>query len=153
LNIKSKTCTSQQMSEFLQDCLKYLHIKCNKITGENLESEKKHFWNQVELEGKWYNVDLSLDVENIKKNKTEYCLLGDKSFFETHRPKSGKNHYCEEDFNPKLVNVFFKTGLLKESLIQSYLEIVIRKIKMLFHINKKQEILALPNELDENEPN
>lgn len=144
LDIKSKTCTFLQMCEFLQNCLNCLSIHSNLITGEDLEEERKHYWNQVELEGKWYNVDLGLDLENIKKNKTEYCLLGDKNFFETHKPKSGKNHFCEEDFNPKLVSVFFKTGLLKESLVGSYLEMMIEKIKKLFAFNKKQEVLALP---------
>ncbi len=144
LDIKNKTCTPLQICEFLQNCLKCIQIPCNQITGEDLEEEKKHFWNQVKIEEKWYNVDLSLDVENIKKNKTEYCLLGDQTFFETHRPKSGKNHYCEENFNPKLVSVFFKTGLFKESLVASYLEMIAEKIKKLFVFNQKQDFLALP---------
>lgn len=145
LDIKNKTCTSLQICELLQNCLKCIHISANLITGEELESEKKHYWNQVQIEGNWYHVDLSLDAENIKKNNAEYCLLGDKNFLDTHIPKSGKNHYCAEDFNPKLVNVFFKTGLFKENLWISYLEIMIEKIKKLLGFNKKQEILALPS--------
>ena len=126
-----------------------MNIKSNIITGEDLENEKQHSWNQVELEGKWYNADLAMDIKNIKKNKTEYCLLGDKDFLETHLPKSGKNNYCNENFNPKIVNVFFKTGLFKEKLLESYIEMAVEKIKKLFNINKKQEVLALPSPKEE----
>lgn len=145
LDVKNKTCTTLQICELLQNCLKCINISSNIIKGEELENEKKHYWNQVQIEGKWYHVDLSLDAENIKKNNAEYCLLGDKNFLDNHIPKSGKNHYCAEDFNPKLVNVFFKTGLFKENLWISYLEIMIEKIKKLLGFNKKQEILALPS--------
>ncbi len=144
LDIKAKKCNTVQLCEFLQNCLICLKIQSNPITGENLETEKKHTWNQVKIEGKWYNVDLALDRENIQKNKTEYCLICDQKFFENHTPKAGKNHYCEQDFNPKLVKVFFKTGLFKENLMASYLEILAQKIRTLFHFNRKQEVLAFP---------
>ena len=152
-DIKSKTGTVFQMCQFFENCLKCVGIHSNIILGENLEERKKHYWNQVELEGKWYNVDLAMDMENIKKHKPEYCLLGDKDFFENHTPKSGKNNYCAEDFNPKLIQVFFKTGLLKENLLVSYLQVIIDKIRKLFHMNKTQEVLALPEATqEEDEP-
>lgn len=154
LDVKNKTCTTLQICELLQNCLKCIDISSYIITGEELENEKKHYWNDVQIEGKWYHVDLSLDAENIKKNSAEYCLLGDKNFLDNHIPKSGKNHYCADDFNPKLVNVFFKTGLFKENLWISYLEMMIEKIKKLLNFNKKQEILALPSgEKDKNNQN
>lgn len=140
--------------EVLQNCLKSIQINSNIIVGQELENEKKHEWNQVELEGKWYNVDLALDMENIQKNKPEYCLLGDQDFFETHIPKAGKNNYCPENFNPKLVNVFFKTGLFQEKLVASYLQLMAQKIKKLFQFHKKQEVLALPEaEIEEENGN
>lgn len=145
-------CTTFQLCQILQNCLKCVGIESNMIFGEELENDKKHYWNQVKLDGKWYHVDLGLDLENIKKNKVEYCLLGDKDFLETHTPRSGKNHYASENYNPKLIHVFFKTGLFREKLLTSYIEIMIEKIKKLFHFNKKQEILALPEaETTENE--
>lgn len=144
-NFKAKTCTRDEVSQILQNCLQCMNIKSNIITGEELEGENEHSWNQVELEGKWYNVDLGLDIENIKKKKAEYCLLGDKNFIETHTPKAGKNNYCAEDFNPKLINVFFKTGLFKEKLLESYIEIFREKISKIFNLNKEEKILALPS--------
>lgn len=144
--------TARSLCELLQNSLKCLHIKSNLIIGKDLEHDQKHYWNQVELEGKWYNLDLALDVENIQKNKAEYCLLGDKAFLETHLPKSGKNTYCAENFNQKLVNVFLKTGLYQENLFGSYLEMIANKIKQVLRLNRKQEVLALPEgEEDEEE--
>ncbi len=144
--------TARSLCEILQNSLRCLQIKSNLIMGKDLEHDQKHYWNQVELEGKWYNLDLVLDVENIQKNKAEYCLLGDKSFLETHLPKSGKNTYCAENFNQKLVNVFLKTGLYQENLFGSYLEMIANKIKQVLRLNRKQEVLALPEgEEDEEE--
>lgn len=139
--ITDRVCTTFQMCQLLQDCLNCVDINSNIIFGKETEDDKKHYWNQVELDKKWYNLDLVLDMENIRKNKTQYCLLGDKEFFETHTPKSGKNNYCPENFNEKLIHVFFKTGLFKENLLVSYIEVMIEKIKKLFHINKT---LTLP---------
>jgi len=147
--IENKICTVTQICQLLQNCLKCMNINSNMIVGKELENDKKHCWNQIELNGKWYNVDLALDLENIKKNKTAYCLLSDKEFFENHIPKSGKNNYCAENFNPKLIQVFFKTGLFKEKLLASYMLVMIQKIKKLLHLNKKQEVLALPEVITE----
>lgn len=151
-DITKRICTTFQLCQLLQNCLKCVGIHSNMITGQDLEKNGKHYWNQVELEGKWYHVDLGLDIENVKKNKPEFCLLGDKDFLETHTPKSGKNNYCAENFNPKLINVFFKTGLFRDKLLTSYIEVIVEKIKKLFQWNKKQEVLALSEpESDTNE--
>ena len=142
-NIQEKTCTVFQICQLLQNCLKCVRINSNIVFGEELENDKKHYWNQVELEEKWYNVDLSLDQENLLKNKAEYCLLGDKDFLETHTPKGGKNNYCAENFNSKLIHVFLKTGLLKEKLLTSYLKVMATKIRKLFLFPQEQKVLAL----------
>lgn len=151
LNIESKKCTPYQLCKIFQNCLKCMNIESNIIFGQDLENDKEHCWNQVKLQEKWYNVDLVLDIQNIKKNKVEYCLISDKEFIETHMPKAGKNNYCPENFNSKLVNVFFKTGLFKEKLFQSYIEIIIEKTKRLFNFNKKEKILELPSATENNE--
>lgn len=135
--------TVRGLCEILQNSLKCLNIKSNMIVGHDLENDQKHYWNQVELEGKWYHVDLVLDLKNLSKNKAEYCLLGDKEFLKTHVPKSGKNNYCPEKFDQKLVNVFLKTGLLRGNLLGSYLEMFIHKIKELFKIFQKPKVLVL----------
>lgn len=149
-NFAQKKCTAIELCELLKKCLKCIGIESNIIYGDDLENEIAHCWNQINLEQKWYNVDICMDLENIKKNKVEYCLLGDKDFLDSHLPRSGKNSYCGENFNKKLITVFFKTGLFKEKLFESYLEVTINKIKKIFNFAKKQEILALPSGDKEN---
>ena len=80
-----------------------------------------------------------------KKKKTEYCLLDDEDFLETHSPKSGTKQYCPEEYNYKFVNVYIKTGIFKEQLLASYIEIMKLKFKKIFNSNKKEKILALPS--------
>ena len=145
-NLNDETCLMIDVANILQNCLKCINIDTNIIKGTEFENNKEHLWNQVKLDNKWYNVDLGLDIKNIKKNTTEYCLLCDEEFIETHMPKLGKNNYCPENFNEKIINVFFKTGLFSDKLISSYIEIIIEKIKKIFNFNKKQEkILLLPS--------
>jgi len=148
-NFKNGTCLIEDVSIILDNCLQCMNIKSNIISGKELENDKEHSWNQVQIENKWYNVDLGLDIEKIKKNRPEYCLLGDEEFLDTHIPKSGKNNYCGEDFNQKLVNVFFKTGLFSEKLFGSYIELLFEKIKKIFKANKQEEVLLLPPGEDE----
>lgn len=145
-----KKCTKIELCEMLKNCLKCVKIESNLMYGDDLDNEQEHWWNQVKLDKKWYNVDLCLDLENIKKNKVEYCLICDKEFLDSHLPKAGKNNYCAENYNKKLVTVFFRTGLFKEKLFESYLEVTVAKIKKLFNFSKKQEILALPSGNEEN---
>ena len=149
-NIKTHKCDETELVDLFQACLECAEIQSNIISGEDLENNRNHVWNQVKLEGKWYNTDLVGDMEYIKKKKTEYCLLSDKTFFKTHTPKSGINNYCPEDFNSKLVKVFFKTGLFKEKLWSSYLETTLEKIKSMFNASKKEQILLLPEPEEKN---
>lgn len=47
-----------------------------------------HEWNQVKIDGKWYNVDLTWDAKTIRSGgKLEYFLLNDEEFYKTHRVK------------------------------------------------------------------
>lgn len=135
----------EETAQVLQNCLQCMNIKSNIIKGNELENDIEHSWNQVKIDGKWYNVDLGLDIENIKKNKAEFCLRSDKDFLDTHIPKSGESNYCGESFNAKLINVYLKTGLFKENLFKSYTELMLEKFKKVFNFNKKQEILLLPS--------
>ena len=138
-------CKKPDVSKMLEKCLQCINIESNIIFGDELENGEKHYWNQVKIDGKWYNVDLALDIPNIKKKKTEYCLVDDEDFYEFHTAKSGEKHYCKEEYNYKFVNVFIKTGLFKEQLLASYIEIMKAKFRKIFNSNKQDQILALPS--------
>lgn len=144
-DLKNKTCTSEQVAQILRECLKCMNIESNIISGDYYEEGNAHSWNQVKLQKKWYNVDLASDMKNIKKKKARYCLLKDEDFIQTHTPKSGQSNYCGENFNSKLISVFFKTGLFREKLFKSYIELVMEKLKNTFYTNKQEKVLALPS--------
>ncbi|MBO5349617.1 MAG: hypothetical protein J6A89_07370 [Clostridia bacterium] len=58
-----------------------------------------HAWNQVLIEGKPYNVDLTWDSRRLKNNiPVEYCLRGDEFFNETHESFNNKSTICKEDY-------------------------------------------------------
>lgn len=152
-DLKNKTFGAREVSQVLRECLKCMNIEANVINGEYNESGKEHSWNQVKLQEKWYNVDLAADMKNIKKKKAKYCLLKDEDFIQTHTPKSGKSNYCKENFNTKLISVFFKTGLFKEKLFKSYIELVLEKLKNMLSINKQEKNLALPSGGEEKNKN
>lgn len=67
----------------------------------------KHVWNQVKLDGVWYNADITYDAENIEKKKMAYWLLRSdkdfqtdidgKSFYMRHIPLKKQNiHKCSQ---------------------------------------------------------
>ena len=88
---------------------------------------------------------MNFNKKNIKKKKARYCLLKDEDFIQTHTPKSGESNYCGENFNSKLISVFFRTGLFREKLFKSYVELVVEKLKNTFYTNKQEKVLALPS--------
>ena len=138
-------CTKKDVAIILQRCLQCVNINSNIIYGEELENGKEHYWNQVKIDGKWYNVDLALDIPKLKKKKSDYCLVDDEDFYEFHNAKSGEKHYCKEEYNYKFIRVFLKTGIFKEQLLSSYIEIMKTQFKKIFENNKKEKILALPS--------
>lgn len=138
-----KICLSKDFSRILQNCLACVGINSIIITGKIKSSKKEHTWNQVNLEGKWYNTDISLDQKYIKSNnilkrKVKYCLVGDRNFYETHIPNSENKKYAPEDFDEKILRVFFKTGVYGDKLVRAYFENLMSKIKVITHIGTQK---------------
>ena len=74
----------------LKQMLAYYGIESKFITGS------KHAWNQVKIDGKWYNTDLTTDYNvnrRMDKNKLPCCLLGDENFYGKIFPEDGQ--LCE----------------------------------------------------------
>lgn len=69
------TCVCVGYSEILRNVLACLGIDSKLISGYG------HCWNQVKLDGKWYNVDLTFDQPRILKGrKPKNLLKSDKDF-------------------------------------------------------------------------
>lgn len=72
----------------LKCCLEYIGIEAKELCGYCYGNPKfGHAWNQVKIDGKWYNTDLTWDYIDIRYgNKLEYCLVSDEKFEKDHTP-------------------------------------------------------------------
>lgn len=60
-----------------------------------------HAWNQVNIDGKWYNTDLTWDKNYMADYALpEYCLKSDKDFL-NHYPLSSNTEKCADSYNLK----------------------------------------------------
>lgn len=86
-------------SEILRNVLSEVGIESVYISGEGKDKLGNHAWNQVKLDGKWYNVDLTNDRDNILDNtECQYFLKSDSEFkrYEQYDVKSETLHQCDE---------------------------------------------------------
>ena len=63
-----------------------------------------HAWNQVQIDGKWYNADPTWDSSTIQLyGKYEYMLLNDEEFNKTHGKfsleRTKTEHKCKSKFD------------------------------------------------------
>ena len=66
-------------AEVLQTVLTRIEIKCNKVDGKSPDGN--YVWNQVFLDGKWYNCDLTNDYDFICNSLyCRYYLKNDEDF-------------------------------------------------------------------------
>lgn len=100
-------------AEVLQNVLAILNIESNYVKGISYGEE--HLWNQVCIDGIWYNLDLEKDKEAISKKgifrgRVEHCLVSDEVFLKTHLPKSK-----ERNFAPKTIDVKITRSFMRKS--------------------------------------
>ena len=81
-------------------------LECILVTGTTDEGEN-HAWNQVKIDGIWYNIDVTWDDTDIENDiRRVYFLCDDDFFSKTHFPDeeyvsvyecgdSGKNYYIK----------------------------------------------------------
>lgn len=89
----------------LEKCLKYVGVDAKQVSGYAFgKPENAHAWNQVCIDGKWYNADLTWDSKRIQREMPlMYCLLGDKKFSQDHTASTvgfGEEqlHKCDDDY-------------------------------------------------------
>lgn len=77
--VKNKKATCEGYSKLLFQLLNFAQIKNICVTGKDIGSNNLHVWNQVLIDQKWYNCDISNDASYIQQNrKPEFCLVSDK---------------------------------------------------------------------------
>lgn len=79
------TCVCAGYAEILRNVLACCGIECRYVGADNKEkNEDGHAWNQVKLDGKWYNMDLTWDADRIVAGQpTKYFLKSDNDFGHT----------------------------------------------------------------------
>ena len=87
----------------LNEALKYVGVKCQYVRGTDYK-RGGHAWNQVQIDGKWYNADPTWDSEQFQfYRRYEYMLLNDEEFNKSHGDFSGRRtkteHKCKSSFD------------------------------------------------------
>lgn len=104
-------------AEVLQNVLLILKIESIFVKGRAYGED--HLWNQVLIDGIWYNVDLEADKDAICKRgifrgRVNNCLISDEVFFKTHNHKD-----CEKNFAPKSFEIkYIRNFMKKENVLE-----------------------------------
>ena len=92
-------------SEILRNVLSEVGIDCIYIAGKGKDNLGNHAWNQVKLDGKWYNVDLTNDRDSIVDGtECSYFLKSNSEFkrYDQYELKSKTLYQCTESVeNPQ----------------------------------------------------
>ena len=87
-------------SKFLQQMLSLIDVESIVVQGGGRKEEGGHVWNQVLIDGKWYNADVtaaSYSIHHGEQVKT--CLVNDNRLL--YKTNSSISHICDEDYKIK----------------------------------------------------
>ena len=73
-------CVYRGFAGIVRDVFNFVNIDCIVISG--VSNEDGHVWNQIKLDGEWYNIDVTWDRDNIIQHGKSYWLLKDDERFE-----------------------------------------------------------------------
>lgn len=108
-------CVCEGYALALKQALKCSGLEAQYIVGnvdrDEMDLRKKntlHAWNQVKIDGKWYNCDLTWDAGRIKaKRELDYCLQSDEEFI-NHDTNCEGRVTCLESYSRKTINDILK---------------------------------------------
>lgn len=133
-------------AEILRNMCSIYDIKCN-VVGSQVDGLEGHVFNQVCIENKWYNCDLTWDNKDILAEKTcrelKYFLKSDKDFinnakkrgqkFHKADPKRGQVYLCNENYAIPISKEEFESLAKKEKRstianVEKYIANIVRNI-------------------------
>lgn len=86
----------------------YIEGNVDKDEMDPRRKNTSHAWNQVKIDGKWYNCDLTWDVGRIEaRRELDYCLQSDEEFI-NHDINCEGREICMESYNRKIINNILK---------------------------------------------
>ena len=118
--IMNKACVYNLFAPFFSSVLGLVGIESKVIEGTMEDYPERLKWNQVCLEGKWYNLDIASDKFNkinkkIKLNAIlKNYLFTDEQFYKTHSPSKGKPEECYTSFEGLKIDEEEDKGIAKK---------------------------------------
>ncbi|MBQ8132006.1 MAG: hypothetical protein IJ193_05910 [Bacilli bacterium] len=87
----------ESYSKYLQQMLSLIDIDSIIVQGGGMKEEGGHDWNQVFMNGKWYNADVTAASYSIHHNEeVKTCLVKDSALL--YKTNTSISHICDEDF-------------------------------------------------------
>ena len=90
----------------LKYCVKFVDVEARDISGYAYgDPDKGHSWNQVKIEDKWYNTDLTWDYRYVGKEvELKNCLKSDVEFYKNHTVSSTEvAKVCNESYDSEII--------------------------------------------------
>lgn len=94
-------------------CLNYIGVEASYVGGEIFDNKNNslggHAWNQVKIQGEWYNCDLTWDKDGIRKKGILKCCLKSDEEFDKGKSYIRKKDFpnkvkrCPKSFDPKVI--------------------------------------------------
>lgn len=120
--ILNKEAACHGYSDLLNFTLNYIGIESIAVNGDTYvnNNRESHRWNQVKIDGKWYNCDLTWDSLDMKKGKKiNYCLRDDESFYKNKEhvywPSEENNiHKVHGEYNQEIIQQYFLKDIDRE---------------------------------------
>ena len=96
------TCVCEGYVKILQQALSLIHVESIVVGGGGPKALGGHLWNQVKIDGIWYNTDITLDSYHVHNHEEmSVCLVSDDMVYKTEYPGAKK---CEVSYDRK--NIF-----------------------------------------------
>lgn len=104
-------CVCEGYALILKQVLKCAGIECryveNWVDWKAINPKSKtnfHAWNQVKIDGEWYNCDLTWDVcKIVDECDLDYCLQSDEDFI-SHKIDHSTQEQCLKSYDRKKIN-------------------------------------------------
>lgn len=114
----------------LYKCLTDIGIECEIVKGIgngkkedinsniNLTINRNHAWNQVKIDGKWYNVDITWFLSD---NNFDWILANDKIFTKEFKHLTNQNyHHCSDVFNKQKLERLYESFMKFDSIWKKF---------------------------------
>jgi len=83
---------------------RYVEDEVDKDVNDPKNKDARHAWNQVKIDGEWYNCDLTWDSSKlVYENDLDYCLQSDEDFI-LHKIDHTTQEQCLKSYDRKKIN-------------------------------------------------